>query len=143
MEIAASGFAFVQVGVGAGKAIVQAIQLWEQVKQLPQDFQSRIKKLKLFKQIISQIEDEFARHPNLRARPTAQQCLEHVRDAEAALLAHVEKMSALVQQPKSKLKRHVNSFKIISLKKEELAALESELAWAMELMQLAISMFHL
>ncbi|KAJ0271284.1 hypothetical protein Brms1b_004496 [Colletotrichum noveboracense] len=143
MEIAASGFAFVQVGVGAGKAIVQAIQLWEQVRQLPQDFQSRIKKLKLFRQIISQIEDEFARHPNLRARPTAQQCLEHVRNAEAALLAHVEKMSALVQQPKSKLKRHVNSFKIISLKKEELAALESELAWAMELMQLAISLFHL
>ncbi|KAF4431974.1 hypothetical protein CFRS1_v012618 [Colletotrichum fructicola] len=143
MEIAASGFAFVQVGVGAGKTIVQAIQVWEQVKQLPQEFQSRIKKLELFKQIISQIEDEFARHPNLRARPKAQQCLEHVRDAEAALLAHVEKMSALVQQPKSKLKRHINSFKIISLKKEELAALESELAWAMELMQLAISMFHL
>ncbi|KAF5518880.1 hypothetical protein CGCA056_v009470 [Colletotrichum aenigma] len=143
MEIAASGFAFVQVGVGAGKAIVQAIQLWEQVKQVPRELQSRIHKLKLFKQIISQIEDEFARHPDLRARPTAQQCLEHVRNAEAALLAHVEKMSALVQRPKSKLKRHVNSFKIISLKKEELAALESELAWAMELMQLAISMFHL
>ncbi|EQB46375.1 hypothetical protein CGLO_14578 [Colletotrichum gloeosporioides Cg-14] len=143
MEIAASGFAFVQVGVGAGKAIVQAIQLWEQVKQLPRELQSRIHKLKLFKQIIIQIEDEFARHPDLRARPAAQQCLEHVRDAEAALLAHVEKMSALVQQPKSRLKRHANSFKIISLKKEELVALESELAWAMELMQLAISLFHL
>ncbi|KDN63480.1 hypothetical protein CSUB01_07570 [Colletotrichum sublineola] len=143
MDIAASGIAFIQVGVGTGKAILKAIQLWEQVKQLPDDLKARIKRLRSLEPILRQIEADFAKRPDLRVHPTAQQSVTYAREAEATLRSHIEKLEDKIHGPKSNFRRRVNSFKIITLKKEELSMLESELAWAMESVQLAITCFHM
>ncbi|EFQ30831.1 hypothetical protein CGRA01v4_12894 [Colletotrichum graminicola] len=143
MEIAASGIAFIQAGVGTGKAILKAIQLWEQVKQLPDDLKARIKRLRSLEPILRQIETEFTKHPDMCVHPTARQSIAYAREAEATLRSHIEKLEGKIQAPKGNFRRRVNSFKIITLKKEEMSMLESELAWAMESVQLAITCFHM
>ncbi|KAF6809872.1 hypothetical protein CMUS01_13596 [Colletotrichum musicola] len=144
MEVTATGFAFAQIGLSAGKVILEAIQLWGQVKQLPKELRTRLDRLALLRNVLSQIEDDFARYPALRARPAAQGCLYHAREAEALLRAHVDKLSAKVGSPRGRsFRRHARSFKIITLKKEEMDSFEGELVWVVELMQLAVSMFTL
>ncbi|KAF6827915.1 hypothetical protein CPLU01_08841 [Colletotrichum plurivorum] len=141
MEVTATGFAFAQIGLSAGKVIVEAIQLWGQVKQLPKELRTRLDRLALLRNVLAQIEDDFARHPALHARPAAQECLFHAREAEALLRAHVDKLSDKVGSPKGSFRRHARSFKIITLKKEEMESFEGELVWVVDLMQLAVSMF--
>ncbi|KAL2882899.1 Protein memo1 [Colletotrichum sp. CLE4] len=143
MEIAASSIAFVQAGVGAGKAIVRAIRMWEQVKQLPNDLKARLKRLESLEPMLRHIESDFAKYPELRFHPTAQQCLAYAIEVEATMKSHVEKLESKIQKPSSNFRRRVNSLKIITLKKEEISMLESELAWAMESLQLAITYFHM
>ncbi|KAK2046790.1 hypothetical protein LZ31DRAFT_184941 [Colletotrichum somersetense] len=143
MDIAASGIAFLQVGVSTGKAIIKAIQLWEQVKQLPDDLRARIKRLKSLEPMLRQIEIDFTKLPDLRVHPAAQQSVAYAREAETTLRSHIEKLEGKIQGPKSNFRRRVNSIKIITLKKEEMSMLESELAWAMESVQLAITCFHM
>ncbi|KAK1672276.1 hypothetical protein BDP55DRAFT_588343 [Colletotrichum godetiae] len=143
MEIAASSIAFVQAGVGTGKAIVRAIRMWEQVKQLPNDLKARLKRLESLEPMLRHIESDFAKYPELRFHPTAQQCLAYAIEVEATMKSHVEKLESKIQKPSSNFRRRVNSLKIITLKKEEISMLESELAWAMESLQLAITYFHM
>ncbi|KAK0374565.1 hypothetical protein CLIM01_08086 [Colletotrichum limetticola] len=143
MEIAASSIAFVQAGVGTGKAIVRAIRMWEQVKQLPNDLRARLKRLESLEPMLRHIESDFAKYPELRFHPTAQQCLAYAMEVEATMKSHVEKLEGKIQKPSSNFRKRVNSLKIITLKKEEISMLESELAWAMESLQLAITYFHM
>ncbi|KAK1990338.1 hypothetical protein LX36DRAFT_416636 [Colletotrichum falcatum] len=143
MDIAASGIAFIQAGVGTGKAILKVIQLWEQVKQLPDDLRARIKRLRSLEPILRQIEADLTKHPDLLVHPTARQSVAYAREAEATLRSHIEKLEGKIQGPRGKFRRRVNSIKIITLKKEEMEMLESELAWAMESVQLAITCFHM
>ncbi|KAK2063253.1 hypothetical protein LY76DRAFT_230289 [Colletotrichum caudatum] len=143
MEIAASGIAFLQVGASTGKAILKAIQLWDQVKQLPDDLRAKIKRLRSLEPMLRQIEADFSKLPDLRVHPAAQQSVAYAREAEATLRSHIEKLEGKIQGPKSNFRRRVNSIKIITLKKEEMSTLERELAWAMETVQLAITCFHM
>ncbi|KAF4784281.1 hypothetical protein HER10_EVM0006386 [Colletotrichum scovillei] len=143
MEIAASSIAFVQAGVGTGKAIIRAIRMWEQVKQLPNDLRARLKRLESLEPMLRHIESDFAKYPELRFHPTAQQCLAYAMEVEATMKSHVEKLEGKIQKPSSNFRKRVNSLKIITLKKEEISMLESELAWAMESLQLAITYFHM
>ncbi|KAH9894487.1 hypothetical protein F4778DRAFT_794537 [Xylariomycetidae sp. FL2044] len=138
LGIAASGIAVAQITTQVGTAVIRLKQLWDQVKDVPDDIAYLLEQLDCLDPILCEIEATFDQPGistivanNAAARRSAAYC----REASKALAELVDDMSLQLINTRG-VRQKIKSVKIL-LKKDTLRKYEKRLRHAVQILSLA------
>lgn len=143
MDVTAAGIAFVQISTEIVKCVIKARKLWQEIKDLPQEFQDMLSDLEIFGSMFEDIQEQLEADSSSLTRDDApiQRSLKLARHAYDGLNDMIKDIDQKISSRKG-LKKKAALVKI-AMNKDALDKYQQRLSRTVKFLQLSIQSYQM